>query len=97
MDHSTQHSRTPDETVSLPPMDADFGQQIADLRREIEGIQELNMITGLRSLTGIRTKPPTKRERSDWKRSCGNWPCSATSEDTPGVPGFLRKAPTFGL
>jgi hypothetical protein len=44
MDHSTQHSRTPDETVSLPPMDADFGQQIADLRREIEGIQELNMI-----------------------------------------------------
>jgi hypothetical protein len=28
----------------LPPIDAAFSQQIADPRREIEGIQELNII-----------------------------------------------------
>jgi len=44
MHHSTQRSRTPDATATLPPIDAAFSQQIADPRREIEGIQELNII-----------------------------------------------------
>jgi hypothetical protein len=37
-------SRTPHAPGTLPFVDGAFGQQIAELRREIEGIQELNTI-----------------------------------------------------
>jgi hypothetical protein len=37
-------SRTPNAPGTLPFVDGAFGQQIAELRREIEGIQELNTI-----------------------------------------------------
>jgi hypothetical protein len=36
--------RTPHTAATLQSMDVAFSQQIADLRREIEGIQELNRI-----------------------------------------------------
>jgi hypothetical protein len=42
MDHSS--SRTPHAPGTLPFVDKAFGEQIAELRREIEGIQELNTI-----------------------------------------------------
>jgi hypothetical protein len=37
-------SRTPHAPGTLPFVDGAVGQQIAELRREIEGIQELNTI-----------------------------------------------------
>jgi hypothetical protein len=37
-------SRTPHAPGTLPFVDMVFGQQIADLRREVEGIEELNAI-----------------------------------------------------
>jgi hypothetical protein len=44
MDHSSQHFRTPNAAATPPPWGVAFSQQLADLRREIEEIKELNMI-----------------------------------------------------
>jgi hypothetical protein len=44
MNHSSQYLTTPNATATVPPCDVAFSQQTADLRREIEEIQELNMI-----------------------------------------------------
>jgi hypothetical protein len=38
------YSRTPHAPGTLPFVDMAFGQQIAELRREVEGIQELNTV-----------------------------------------------------
>jgi hypothetical protein len=48
MDHAS--FRTPHAPGTLPFVDGAFGQQIAELRREIEGIQELNTIYRNRKL-----------------------------------------------
>ena len=42
MDHAS--SRTPPAPGTLPFVDGAFGEQIAELRREIEGIEELNAL-----------------------------------------------------
>jgi hypothetical protein len=42
MDHAA--AKTPHAPGTLPFVDGAFGQQIAVLRREIEGIQEMNTI-----------------------------------------------------
>jgi hypothetical protein len=86
-------SRTPNAPGTLPFVDGAFGQQIAELRREIEGIQELNTIYRKRKPHGHGSRASEEGQHSHLCESLSHRRQAPSSYYRAVLPEFKTISP----